>query len=201
MFHHFPRICLWPLGNGNYLKQNTGRTIFLCLPSLLSQSTIWKFVTARLLLFEIAQSEPSLIALYIEGYIWKHLDYTSIEFLLKATSNSALNSPYIVPLPYDPHETQRSSVFNSLSYHLWALFKVLHIGPEIRNREERSVGERAFPWFTCQTQHWSSDLSHTRSLLLVDGHLSPLPPKPRFPPLPYSYTFKAGCSWIKCKRK
>ena len=75
-----------------------------------------------------------------------------------------------------PTWKQQSSVFNTVSYHLWALFKVLHIRLEIRNREERSVGEQASPWFMCQTQHWSSDPLHTRSPLLVDDHLSPLNP-------------------------
>lgn len=49
----FPPLSARCLLNRFCLKQNSGRTISLCFPSLLSQSTIWRFVTAGLLLCEM----------------------------------------------------------------------------------------------------------------------------------------------------
>lgn len=68
----------------------------------------------------------------------------------------------------DPHDKQQSSVFNTGTH-----FKVLHVD----KKQRRKSRGRAFPWFTCQTQHRATDVSHPCSLRLVDGHLSPLSTK------------------------
>lgn len=59
-----------------------------------------------------------------------------------------------------------------IPYQPQALFKAWHIRLEIRSREERSVGECAFLQVTCQAQHLSSDVLHTRWFLLIDHFYS-----------------------------
>lgn len=175
MFHHFPSICLWPLGNGYYLKQNTGRTIFLCLPSLLFQSTFWKFATARLCSFRF-NGHHSL--LYTFGSI---ILYLKIIYLEDKVKLCCLNSMYIVPLPFDPHERQQSSVFNSLSYHLWALFKVLHIRVKIRNGADY-LWESGHFHGSCVRHNTGPVIFHTHVLFFLLMITFPLNHKPKIPP-------------------
>ncbi len=81
-------------------------------------------------------------------------------------SNSALKRMDIVPLTCDSHDKQRYSVFNFPRYHLCVHFKVLHIRLEIRNGEERSVGELHFHG-SCVRHNTGRVIFHTAGLFFL----------------------------------
>lgn len=118
------------------LSKSQAEQFFLCVASLLSQSAIWTFETARLLLFKITTSEN---AGHHHSLLYTFKDTFGNIHVITATT---LNSTYIVPPPYNPHEKRQSSVFNSLAYHLQALFKVFayHKGDK---RQRRKICGRA----------------------------------------------------------
>lgn len=132
---------MWPAGNGNFLKQLSARTI-----SLSPRSYIFKVLV---------------------GCLWPPASYcmiTNWPSLFTAHLKSGYTSLYLHHVfSVAPHTKHLLFIFSDPGS---APFKVLHISLEIRLGEERSVGEREFPWFMCQTQHWCSDVSHIFVLLI-----------------------------------